>query len=105
MPANVMGVSLTSPALGRWFCHAIPFAILTLTLLFLYTSVRLFHEWPLVLPAQRSQQSSLLELEPPSPSPVLTALLQITSGILTGCKPGVQSCNPEGPLPSQVRLS
>ncbi|KAH0509506.1 Glycolipid transfer protein domain-containing protein 2 [Microtus ochrogaster] len=25
-----MGVSLTSPALGRWFCHAIPFAILTL---------------------------------------------------------------------------
>lgn len=103
MPAKVMGVSLTSPALGRWFCHAVPFAILTL--LFLYTSVRLFHEWPLVLPAQRSQQSSLWELEPPSPSPVLTALLQITSGILTGCRPGVQSCNPEGPLPSQVRLN
>lgn len=103
MPAKVMGVSLTSPALGRWFCHAIPFAILTL--LFLYTSVRLFHEWPLVLPAQRSQQSSLWELETPSPSPVLTTLLQITSGILTGCRPGVQFCNPEGPLPSQVRLS
>lgn len=95
-----MGVSLTSPALGRWFCHAIPFAILTL--LFLYTSVRIFHEWPLVLPAQRSQQSSLWELEPPSPSPALTALLQITSSILTGCRPGVQSCNPEGPLPSQI---
>ncbi|CAO2643949.1 Glycolipid transfer protein domain-containing protein 2 [Lemmus lemmus] len=87
-----MGVPLTSPALGRWFCHAIPFAVLML--LFLYTSVRLFHEWPLVLPAPRSQQSSLWELEPPSPSPVLTAWLQIT--------PGVQSCNPEGPLPSQI---
>ncbi|XP_038182058.1 glycolipid transfer protein domain-containing protein 2 isoform X2 [Arvicola amphibius] len=95
-----MGVSLTSPALGRRFCHATPFAILAL--LFLYTSVRLFHEWPLVLPAQRNLQSSLWELKPPSPSPVLTALLQITSGILTGCRPGVQSCNPEGPLPSQI---
>ncbi|XP_027282721.1 glycolipid transfer protein domain-containing protein 2 [Cricetulus griseus] len=94
----VMGVSLTSPALGRWLCHVIPLAIFTL--LFLYTGVRLFHEWP--HSARRTQQSGLWELEPPSPSPVLTALLRFTSGVLTGCRPGVQACNPEGPLPSQI---
>ena len=52
----VMGVSL-SPALGRWFRHAIPFAILTLLLL--YISIWFFYEWPFPLPAQRTQQSGL----------------------------------------------
>ncbi|KAL1780315.1 glycolipid transfer protein domain-containing protein 2 [Sigmodon hispidus] len=90
----VMGVSMTSPALGRWFCHAILFTIFTLFLL--YTSVRLFNEWPLVLQAQRAQQSGLRELKPPPPSPVLTTAL------LTGCTPGAHSCTPEEPLPSQI---
>lgn len=98
----VMGVSL-SPALGRWFRHAIPLAILTLLLL--YISVWLFHEWPFALPAQRTQQSGLRGLKLPSPSPVLSSLLSFASGVLSGCRPGVQSCNPEGPLPSQVCLS
>uniref|UniRef100_A0A8C8TCD2 Glycolipid transfer protein domain containing 2 n=2 Tax=Peromyscus maniculatus bairdii TaxID=230844 RepID=A0A8C8TCD2_PERMB len=97
---TVMGVSPTPPALGRWFCHVIPLAVFTLLLL--YTSVRLFHDRPLVLPAPETQQASLWELKPPSPSPVLTALLRFTSGVLTGCRPGMQSCNPEGPLPSQI---
>lgn len=97
----VMGVS-RSPALGRWFRHAIPFAILTLLLL--YISARLFAEWPFALPARRTQQSGLWELKPPSPPPVLTSLLSFTSGVLPARRPGVQSCNPEGPLPSQVCL-
>lgn len=95
-----MGV-LLSPALGRWFRHAIPFAIFMLLLL--YTSVWLFHEWPFAVPAQRTQQSGLWEHK--LPSPVFTSLLPFTSGVLPGCRPGVQSCNPEGPLPSQVCLS
>lgn len=73
----VLGVSL-SPALGRWFRHAIPFAIFTLLLL--YISVWLFHEWPFELPAQRTQQSGLWELKLSSPSPALTSLLPVTSG-------------------------
>uniref|UniRef100_A0A8I5Y8A9 Glycolipid transfer protein domain containing 2 n=2 Tax=Rattus norvegicus TaxID=10116 RepID=A0A8I5Y8A9_RAT len=95
----VLGVSL-SPALGRWFRHAIPFAIFTLLLL--YISVWLFHEWPFELPAQRTQQSGLWELKLSSPSPALTSLLPVTSGVLPGCRPGVQSCNPERALPSQI---
>ncbi|XP_031208205.1 glycolipid transfer protein domain-containing protein 2 [Mastomys coucha] len=95
----VMGVSL-SPALGRWFRHAIPFALLMLLLL--YISVWLFHEWPFALPARRTQQSSLWGLKFPSPPPVLTSMLSFTSGVLSGCRPGVQSCNPEGPIPSQI---
>lgn len=98
----VMGVSL-SPALGRCFRHAIPFALLMLLLL--YISVWLFHEWPFALPARRTQQSSLWGLKFPSPPPVLTSMLSFTSGVLSGCRPGVQSCNPEGPIPSQVCLS
>ena len=90
----VMGVSL-SPALGRWFRHAIPFAILTLLLL--YISIWFFYEWPFPLPAQRTQQSGLRGLKLPSPSPVLGSLLSFPAG--------VQSCNPERPLPSQVCLS
>ncbi|XP_034363902.1 glycolipid transfer protein domain-containing protein 2 [Arvicanthis niloticus] len=93
-----MGV-LLSPALGRWFRHAIPFAIFMLLLL--YTSVWLFHEWPFAVPVQRTQQSGLWELKLPS-SPVFTSLLPFTAGVLPGCSPGVQSCNPEGPLPSQI---
>lgn len=96
-----MGV-LLSPALGRWFRHAIPFAIFMLLLL--YTSVWLFHEWPFAVPVQRTQQSGLWELKLPSSS-VFTSLLPFTAGVLPGCSPGVQSCNPEGPLPSQVCLS
>uniref|UniRef100_A0A8C6HQN0 Glycolipid transfer protein domain containing 2 n=1 Tax=Mus spicilegus TaxID=10103 RepID=A0A8C6HQN0_MUSSI len=87
----VMGVSL-SPALGRCFRHAIPFA--TLTLLLLYISIWFFYEWPFALPAQRTQQSGLRGLKLPSPSPVLSSLLSFPAG--------VQSCNPEGPLPSQT---
>lgn len=97
----VLGVSL-SPALGRWFRHAIPFAIFTLLLL--YISVWLFHEWPFELPAQRTQQSGLWEPKLSS-SPALTSLLPVTSGVLPGCRPWVQSCNPERALPSQVCLS
>lgn len=93
----VMGVSLTPPALGRCFRHAIPFTVLTFLLL--YLSVRVLHDWPL---AQRTQESHPWELKPPSPR-ALTARLRFTPGVLPGCRPGVQSCISEGPLPFQVQ--
>ncbi|XP_051023257.1 glycolipid transfer protein domain-containing protein 2, partial [Acomys russatus] len=95
----VMRVSLTSPTLGRWLRHVAPLAVSTLLLL--YLSVRLLRGWTLALPARRAQQSRLRGPEPPSPSPALTALLRLTSGVLPGCRPGAQSCNPEAPPPSQ----
>ncbi|XP_021507325.1 glycolipid transfer protein domain-containing protein 2 [Meriones unguiculatus] len=94
-----MGVSLTPPALGRWSRRAIPFSVFTL--LCLYITLRLYRERPLALPAQRPQPSGLSGLEPPPP-PVPTTLIRITSGVLPGCRPGAQPCNPEAPLPSQV---
>lgn len=94
-----MGVWGLPPALRRWFRHAIA---LTVFVLMLYLSARIFREWPLPSLAQKRAQESK-PWEPKPPPGALTTPLRLSPGVLSGCRPGAQSCIPEGLLPFQVR--
>nr|XP_045015030.1 glycolipid transfer protein domain-containing protein 2 [Jaculus jaculus] len=95
-----MGVTLSPPALGRWFRHAIPLAVLTLLLLYVCAWLLRERTFTSLLAQTRTHGSPLWE--PKARSSALKVQLRLTPGILPGCRPGIQSCDPESPLPSQV---
>ncbi|KAK2496234.1 hypothetical protein MC885_007345 [Smutsia gigantea] len=96
-----MGVLPPPPQVPRpWFRHAIPLIIFALLLL--YLCARSLGGWPLPSPALGETQ----EARPSGPklSPqALTTPLRFSTGALSGCQYGSQSCTPEGPPPFQVR--